>query len=524
MAYASASLLHSTGCHEPVAGRLFERSLPGADVFPDGAVFPKATLARPPGALIYRLTREIPPLKVDVAERKPNRIVEILEFGYEEYTRSRCLPAHVREAAQMILRCRTSALGGHVEACPDGHIARIHYNSCGHRFCPRCGYRKRQHWIAQQREKLLPVRHFHVTFTIPRAFNDLWWQNVTQMAEYLFHAAAQALQELLADPERVGVQIGIVSSLHTWDDRLRRHPHLHCLVTGGGLTPAGVWKDSYKPGDRPFLVPGKPLMQHFRKLFCRKVEHAVRRGIVKLPKGCRRQQMLNLIHKVNRTDWQVYIAKPPEDGGPTTEEILEYQAKAVAGGPLSDVRIEGIERTVSAWQAGIQACQEPQLRYVSELSLPASRVQEVSPHEVSFRWGTYDQETGRRVRDQTETLPLETFLRRLFWHVPPPGLHTIRQYGLYSTPKKAQCEQCRALLPKTSPADAERIGTVGQGTNAEGRLPLEEFMAQRSRCPICGKPLEITRVIPSSVTGKLSPRDKAFARKLSRTRMRRRGG
>jgi uncharacterized protein with PIN domain len=424
----------------------------------------------------------------------------------------------------MILRCRTSALGGHVEACPDGHIARIHYNSCGHRFCPRCGYRKRQQWIAQQREKLLPVRHFHVTFTIPREFNELWWLNFRKMAEYLFHSAAQATQELLADAERVGVQVGIVASLHTWDDQMLQHPHLHCLVTGGGLTPQDAWKDSWKAGQEPFLVHVFPLMRRFRRHFCRALKRAIRKGELRLPEGWRKQRTINMIRRVNRRRWQVYIAKPPEDGGPTTEEILAYQAKAVAGGPLSESRIEGLERKVSAWQEGIQAFQEPQLRYVSEAPLSGSRVQDVSQQEVTFRWGTYDQETRRRVRDQTETLPIETFLRRLFWHVPPPNLHTVRHYGLYSTPKKAQCEQCRAILPKTPPADAERIGTVVQEKNEEERIPLEEFMAQRSRCPVCGKPLAITRVIPSSVTGKISPRDKALARKLSRTRMRRRGG
>jgi predicted nucleic acid-binding Zn ribbon protein len=521
---ADSGLLYPTGCREPMAGQLFERSPAVAEVFPGADVFPKVPLARPPDALIYRLTRAIPPPKIDVVEQKPNRIVEILELGYEAYRRSRCLPAHVREAAQMLLRCRTSALGGHVEACPDGHIARIHYNSCGHRFCPRCGYRKRQKWIAQQREKLLPVRHFHVTFTIPQEFNELWWLNFKKMAEFLFHSAAQATQELLADAERVGVQVGIVAALHTWDDRLLRHPHLHCLVTGGGLAPEDAWKDSWKSSEKPFLVHVFPLMQRFRKLFCRRLERKIKQGILKLPKGCGRQQMLNLIHKVNRSAWQVYIAKPPEDGGPTTEEILEYQARAVAGGPLLDVRIEGIERKVSAWQEGIQASQEPQLRYVSESPLSGSRVQEVSQHEVSFRWGRYDKETGRRVRDQTETLPIEAFLRRLFWHVPPPDFRTIRHYGLYTSAKKAEFQQCRAILPTSPPAGAERIGTFVQGKNEEGRIPLEEYMQQRQHCPVCGKPLEITRVIPSSVTGKLSPRDKALARKLSGTQRRRRGG
>jgi predicted nucleic acid-binding Zn ribbon protein len=523
---ANVALLHPTGYHESVASRLLARPPAGADVFPGAEGFPKVALTRPASTLVYRLRREAMPAQVEVVARTPNRIVEILQLGYEAFKRSRPLPPHVREAAQMILRCRTSALGGHVEECPDGHIARIHYNSCGHRFCPRCGYRKRQHWIAQQREKLLPVRHFHVTFTIPREFNDLWWRNVKQMATDLFHAAAQALQELLADPERVGVQVGIVASLHTWDDRLRRHPHLHCLVTGGGLTPDEAWKDSWQSREQPFLVHVFPLMQRFRKLFCRTLERKIKKERLNLPEGCSPQQMLNTINKVNRSAWQVYIAKPPEDGGPTTEEILEYQAKAVAGGPLSDVRIEGIERTVRDWQEGIQAFQEPQLRYVSEAPLSGRRVQEVSHQEVSFRWGTYDKETGRRVRDQTETLPIEEFLRRLFWHVPPPDLHTIRQYGLYTSAKKAQYEKCRAILPKTVTADIERVTTAfaAKKDDGDGHIPLEEYMEQRTHCPVCGKPLEITRVIPSSVTGKISPRDKAFARKLSGTQRRRRGG
>ncbi|MFX0197642.1 MAG: transposase zinc-binding domain-containing protein, partial [Candidatus Hodarchaeota archaeon] len=130
---ANADLLHPTVCHESVARRLFARPPAGADVFPDAEGFPKAALTRPADTLVSRLRREAMPAQVEVVARTPNRIVEILELGYEAYRRSHCLPPHVREAAQMILRCRTSALGGHVEACPDGHIARIHYNSCGHR-------------------------------------------------------------------------------------------------------------------------------------------------------------------------------------------------------------------------------------------------------------------------------------------------------------------------------------------------------------------------------------------------------
>lgn len=477
-----------------------------------------------PAPFVYLLRHNAAPVTREVVAPAPNRIVEILELGYAEFKRKQTekLPAHAHQAARMIQRCRTSALGGHVEACPDGHIERVWYNSCGHRCCPRCAYRKQQNWLEKQRKKLLPVRHFHATFTIPHEFNDLWWHNVKQMATLLFHSASQALQELLADPQRVGVRIGLVAALHTWDDRLLRHPHLHCLVTGGGLTAAGEWKDSYTPGTKPFLVRVEPVMQRFRSLFCRKLEKAVKKGDVKLPKGCRKQQMLNTIKKVNRANWQVHLAKPPEDGGPTTEEILAYQAHAVAGGPMSAARIVGIERTVTAWAEGIQAGQTPQLSYLTELPLTNNRVTEVSELSVSFRWGEYDPQTGRRKRDKTETIPLDTFIQRLLWHVPPPHLQTVRSYGLYSTAKKHEYQQLKTILPDLPQADTERPATSAQAPQEDSRLSLHEFMEQRRHCPVCGKRFVLRRVLPSTVTGKYSPRDKARVRALKRAR--RKGG
>jgi hypothetical protein len=117
------------------------------------------------------LLPEVQTAQVEVVTNPPNRIVELLELGYAEFEQNNPLPGYVREAVRMALYCRTSALGGHVERCPDGHCEQIWYNSCGHRFCPRCAFRKQQNWVAKQHKKLLPVRHFHVTFTIPHEFN-----------------------------------------------------------------------------------------------------------------------------------------------------------------------------------------------------------------------------------------------------------------------------------------------------------------------------------------------------------------
>jgi hypothetical protein len=476
------------------------------------------------GPTLYGLKRKAAPEVSEVVERAPNRIVEILKLGYNEYERTHALQDHVREAVRMTLQCRTSALGGHVEGCPDGHVERIFYNSCGHRFCPRCAYRKQQNWLAKQRKKMLPVRHFHVTFTIPHEFNDLWWSNFKDMADILFQTAAKSLQELMKDPQRTGVQVGIVAALHTWDDRLLRHPHLHCLVTGGGLTEADTWKDSYQPGEKPFLVPGNALMQRFRKLFCRRLERKLKKEQLKLPEGWRKQQMLNMINKVNRTNWEIYVSKPPEDGGPTTEEILDYQAKAVAGGPISQMRIVEIERKVDAWVADIVAAQQPQLGYLAEPLMPNSRFKEVDAetNSVSFCYGKFDRNSGRRVREETEELEIGKFIKRLLWHVTPPKFHAVREYGLYSGAKKGEYEKLRAVLPDTPEAEVVKGERSGEAEQADGRVSLEEYMQQRTHCPVCGKKLEFSRVIPSSVTGKISPRDKALAKALRSKR--RRGG
>jgi hypothetical protein len=488
-----------------------------------GCCLPFATedLAAKP---LSRLPSEVQAAQVEVVTTPPNRIVEILELGYAEFEQDHPLPGYVREAARMALYCRTSALGGHVERCPDGHVERVFYNSCGHRFCPRCAFRKQQNWAAKQHKKLLPVRHFHATFTIPHEFNELWWCHFKDMADLLFHAAADALQDLLKDPKRAGVQVGIVAALHTWDDRLFRHPHLHCLVTGGGLTDEDTWKDSYKPGEKPFLVPVNALMQHFRKLFCRRLERKIKKERFTLPDGYSKQQMLNIINKVNRSNWEVYVSKPPEDGGPTTKEILDYQAKAVAGGPIPEMRIADIERKVNEWVADIVQAQQPQLGYLSEALMPNSRFETVDgeANSVSFRWGTFDHNSARRRRDKLCTLPLDEFIERLLWHVTPPQFHAVREYGLYTGAKKTEYQKLRAVLPDAPEPEVVKLERTGQTEQVDGRISLQEYIDQRTRCPVCGKKLEVCAVIRSSVTGKISPRDKAFVKALRRKR--RRGG
>ena len=166
----------------------------------------------------------------------------IFQDAFPAYEQRHALPAHVRRAAHALMQCRTAALGGHIQACPDGHVARVWYNSCRHRSCPQCAYLQTERWLALQRARLLACDHYHVIFTLPHELNPLWLANVPVMTTLLFQAVRDTLSTLLADPKYLGAQPGILAALHTWSQTLVLHPHVHCLVTGGGLTADGSWK------------------------------------------------------------------------------------------------------------------------------------------------------------------------------------------------------------------------------------------------------------------------------------------
>jgi hypothetical protein len=178
----------------------------------------------------------------------------------------------------------------------------------------------------------------------------------------------------------------------------------------------------------------------------------------------------------------VFIAKPPEAGGPSPEEVLRYQATAVAGGPISDARLE------------------TQLRYITEVAGADFRLHDSTVSEVTIRYGAYNPDTQRRERDQVLTLPIDEFLQRLLLHVPPPSTQTVRAYGLYAGAKKAALERARGLLPSRPPTPSDTTA------DASPTLSLDDYATQRAQCPVCGQALVITRRLPSSITGKFPQR------------------
>jgi hypothetical protein len=432
---------------------------------------------------LHRLRLSCP----EVMEPPANRLIDLLKTHYPPFEQTHPLQAHVRRAVRMAMQCHTSALGGHVERCPHGHVERIFYNSCGHRWCPRCAPRLRRTWLLTRQARLLPVRHYHVVFTLPHTFNALWRWNFQTMGDLLFHSATDALRALLADPRWLGAEPGLTVTLETWDDRLQFHPHLHCLVTGGGLTPEGAWADVANPR---CLVAVKPLMWEFRKRFCRGLNHLLQANALTLPNGTTTRQWRNRIKKVNRQNWEVFIAKPPEDGGPSPAAILRYQAEDVAGGPLSGDRLVS-ESALSAVQ----------LAYLKSSPLREERLAEAPAGQVRFWWGAYDAATGKRERTQLETLPVAEFLRRYLQHLPPFHYQTVRHYGLYTSAKKVAYAQCCAYLKARQPSGSLE-DAASDSSSEEASTPW----VRAHTCPYCGQPLIVTAYIPSSLTGQVIPR------------------
>src|SRR5215475_9428228 len=327
----------------------------------------------------------------------------IFQDAFPAYEQTHPLPAHVRRAAHAIMQCRTAILGGHVQACPDGHMTRVWYNSYRHRSCPQCAYLQTERWLARQRARLLVCDHYHVIFTLPHELNPLWLANVSMMTALLFQAVRDTLCTLLADPRYLGAQPGILAALHTWSQTLVLHPHMHCLVTGGGLTAAGDWK-AVRNG---FLLPARVVMAVFRGKMLATIRHALACGALTLPEPMGPQQVLNLLNRLGhprKTKWNVRIMERYRHGA----GVVTYLARYLRGGPIKNARLVAFDGA-----------------------------------RVTFTYRTRQEGTAA---PQRITLPVADFLQRWLLHVPMPQTRVVRSYGLYHHAHTEALAHCRAAL------------------------------------------------------------------------------
>jgi hypothetical protein len=351
-------------------------------------------------------------------------------------------------AMRAIEVCRTAVLGGHVEACDQCGGERISYNSCRNRHCPKCQGLDKERWREAQQAALLPVRYFHLVFTLPVGLGPLALRNQAVVYALLFRAASETLLELSADPRHLGARIGFTAVLHTWSQTLEYHPHLHCIVTGGGLSADGQqWVSSR--GD--FFLPVAVLSRLFRGKMVAYLKQAYQARELAFPgliaplqeRACFQQ----LCRALYAQEWVVYC-KPPFAG---PEKVLDYLA-----------------------------------RYTHRVALSNERLVRIEGDQVVFRY------RDRRDHDRTKllTLKAEEFIRRFLLHVLPEQFVKIRHYGLLSNRRRqAQLSQARQVLGAAPPAERPTKPATWQ------ELLLRLTGIDPTRCPHCGKGRMVTRQI-----------------------------
>jgi len=342
-----------------------------------------------------------------------------------------------RRVLRALVACRTAALGGHVERCdqPQCDYQRVAYNSCRNRHCPKCQAAARAAWFEARQVDLLPVEYFHVVFTVPPVIADLALQNKKTLYDILLRASAETLLQIAADPARLGARIGFISILHTWGQTLLHHPHVHCVVPGGGLSPDGARWISCKPG---FFLPVRVIAPVFRGKFLDLTRRAFERGELsfqgQLAHLADPAQFAAHLARSYQHDWVVY-AKPPF-GGP--EQVLKYLA-----------------------------------RYTHRVAIANRRLLSLDRGRVRFRYKDYAH--GHRPR--TMELDATEFIRRFLLHILPRRFVRIRHYGFLSNPSRAAKLACCRTRLGVQPA------TESRPDPADARLRDEST----ARCPACAQ-------------------------------------
>ncbi len=348
------------------------------------------------------------------------------------------LSTQQKRALRDIALCRTAALGGHVEQCDECGHRTISYCSCRNRHCPKCQSRGSAAWLEQRATELLPVEYFHVVFTLPQSLAPLALQNQRVLYRILFRAASETLLQIGADPKHLGARIGFLAVLHTWGQNLHHHPHLHCVIPGGGISADDSRWISCR---RQFLFPVKVLSRLFRAKFVRFLKQAFHQAELrfhgKLQPLAQHRNFFSRLNEIMRSEWVVY-AKPPF-GGP--QQVLKYLA-----------------------------------RYTHRVAISNRRLVAIQNGSVTFRWKDY----AHGNQPAMMTLQATEFIRRFLLHVLPKGLVRIRHFGfLANRCRRQKISLCRKLLNVVLPVKP-------QGSNSGDVAPATEQQSKPvDRCPVC---------------------------------------
>jgi len=340
-----------------------------------------------------------------------------------------------------IERCRSAALGGHLLHCPACEQTQIAYNSCRNRHCPKCQASAARRWLEARQADLLPVEYYHVVFTLPAPISDIAYYNKSVLYGLLFQAAAETLLTIAADPRHLGAHIGATLVLHTWGSAMTHHPHVHGIVSGGGLSLDGQRWVACRAG---FFLPVRVLSRLFRRLFLEKLSEAHRAGKLQFfgehQRLAEAKTFANWLQPLRQCEWVVYAKRP--FAGP--EAVLAYLS-----------------------------------RYTHRVAIANNRLIALNEQGVTFKWKDY--RAKQQYQHKTMTLTSDEFMRRFLLHVLPSGFHRIRHYGLLAnTTRKENLARARELL---------MVKKTIETADADIAVGSDESVTYV--CPDCGAPMII---------------------------------
>jgi len=374
-------------------------------------------------------------------------IADIFNQYGQEYISNHNLSIQQLKVIQDITTCRTSQLGGHVETCDHCNHLRISYNSCRNRHCPKCQGLAKEQWIEKRKNDLLPIQYYHIVFTIPNNLNDLALRNKKEIYDLLFKASSDTLKELAEDPKYLKANIGFISILHTWGQNLMDHPHIHCIVTGGGLS---LNKEKWISAKKDFFIPVRIISSLFRGKFLYYLKNLYKENKLIFPgkiKNLKNQVEFNqLLNKLYNKSWVVHCK--PSFKNP--EFVIEYLG-----------------------------------RYTNKVAISNYRIIKLENDKVIFRYKDYNDND----KNKFMTLEVFEFIRRFLLHVLPKKFVRIRYYGLLSNRyRKTNLNRCRLLL-KASPVNYNNQNKEESWQEIYLRLTGEDIRI----CPECGQGKMVTK-------------------------------
>ena len=356
-------------------------------------------------------------------ENNKRIIQNIFRSAYPKLMQSRH-PIKDHKAIQALMHCQTEEQGYHVLSCPQGHESQKQLHSCRHRSCPICADKARHDWIEKQKDHLLNCPHYHIVFTLPHEYIPLWLYNRKWMTHHFFKACRDTLMTLLNDKRYLGATPGILMALHTWGRQLTMHPHIHCLVTAGGMDAMDKWCIS----SNDFLLPIHVVKSLFRGKMQSYIKEAFFNKALELPVECDSVSFLKMHRSFYKKQWSIGIQEQYAHG----QGVMLYLARYMKGGPINPKQI--IECTSNG---------------------------------IVFRYKDHRDQKIKRLR-----LNVTEFIRRILWHVPEPNVHVVRHYGLYAA-------QCRKKIKKRHAV----LGNIKSAVSQAGEKIKNEV---HWSCAVCG--------------------------------------